>query len=119
MPDLPIYEFQIEKRAPLTKCYYWTSTPSDRIYNNLAYYLSDCLGGYRPSPPEDTQDSVKGISSAHLYHRDIPAVYLELHPHIHYRERNGRVGCLFTGKNGNQIFLPACNCAPIYEFQID
>lgn len=37
----PIYEFQIKNIAPLTKCYYWTSTPSDRIYNNLAYYLND------------------------------------------------------------------------------
>lgn len=33
-------------------------------------------------------------------------------------KRNGVVGCLFTGKNGNQIFLPAYNCAPMDEYQI-
>lgn len=44
----------------------------------------------------------------------------ELIQHCTYErvQRNGREGCLFTGKNGNQIFLPAGNCAPIYEYQI-
>lgn len=37
----PMYEYQLNERKVPTKCYYWSSTPSDRTYNNLAYYLFD------------------------------------------------------------------------------
>ena len=37
----PMYEYQLQKHEEPTKCYYWSSSPSDRTYNNLAYYLFD------------------------------------------------------------------------------
>lgn len=37
----PMYEYQLKEHKAPSKCYYWSSTPSDRTYNNLAYYLFD------------------------------------------------------------------------------